>query len=1091
MKSLSRKIALFIGILIILISLALGLVAVKLSSDALLKQTEDSMLQYAEESANLINSNISQNLAVLGEVALRARTATMDFTIQKESLTPDIKRLGYESMAVVLPSGMAQDIETGQTTDLKDRDYIKRALAGTACISDVVINKLTGEPAVMEAAPIISNNKVVGVLIGRRDGNFLSGITNELGTGERGYAFVLGEDSTIYAHPNKQFVLEQRNVFDMMKTEGNDGLGGAIKKLGLGTLGMANYTLEGETRLTAMAPIPNTDWTLGVGNYKSDVMKSIMTLRNIILVIALAVIALGIAAAIILGRFITNPIRNLKLVADKLALGEVDVTINAATNDEIGDLMISFGKMIDNIKYQSEVAERIAIGDLNVEIEPKSEKDLLAVSMKSVIYTLRALIDETRILTASAAEGDLNTRGNVDAFEKGYREILEGFNHTLDGIVNPLNIALAFIQKVADGDELEEIENDYRGQYGVLINNLMMVKHSLNTLVSETDRLTRAAFEGEFSYQPDLGLHKGVYAQIMISVNDALDYIISPFRKAGEYMRLIGNGVIPEKITEEYKGEFKDIVDSINTCIDGLGALVEGRDILGRMGKDNDYSIQVEGNYLGIYAEIAESTNLVSNTLRRLVGTLNNIALGDLSDLEWLKPIGRRSENDTLMPAIIMMIENIQDLILETLALKEAVVEGQLDTRSDSSEFNGAWRDLVDGMNHILEEVAKPLKDVTEVMNEISNGNLKVSIQGAYQGDFDVLTKAVDITSGRLSVVVSEISDTIEQIADSNLALNHVREFEGDFARISNSLNVIIDSLNMVMGDINDAAEQVSSGSIQVSDGSQTLSQGSTEQASSIQELTASITEIASQTKQNAVNANQANGLATDARDNAEKGNDQMKEMLKSMEDISESSVNISKIIKVIDDIAFQTNILALNAAVEAARAGQHGKGFAVVAEEVRSLAARSAEAAKDTTELIEGSIRKVQAGTKIANETADALNEIVIGIEKAAELVGNIAIASNEQASGIAQINKGIEQVSQVVQNNSATAEESAAASEQLSSQAELMKEMVGKFKLKKGIKGLPGLNPKLLGDTENGFHEVSSSGPKILLENDEFDKY
>ncbi len=172
--------------------------------------------------------------------------------------------------------------------------------------------------------------------------------------------------------------------------------------------------------------------------------------------------------------------------------------------------------------------------------------------------------------------------------------------------------------------------------------------------------------------------------------------------------------------------------------------------------------------------------------------------------------------------------------------------------------------------------------------------------------------------------------------------------------------------------------------------------------------MTAAITEIAAQTRQNAANANQANELALNARDNAAQGNEQMQEMLDAMEGINESSANISKIIKVIDEIAFQTNILALNAAVEAARAGQHGKGFAVVAEEVRNLAARSASAAKETTDLIEGSIRKVQSGTKIANDTAQALNKIVEGVSQAAVLVGDIAVASNEQATGIAQVDQG-----------------------------------------------------------------------------------
>lgn len=231
----------------------------------------------------------------------------------------------------------------------------------------------------------------------------------------------------------------------------------------------------------------------------------------------------------------------------------------------------------------------------------------------------------------------------------------------------------------------------------------------------------------------------------------------------------------------------------------------------------------------------------------------------------------------------------------------------------------------------------------------------------------------------------------------------------------------------------------------------QVLSQGSTEQASAIEEITSSMTQVAVQTKENAINANQANELAKKAKEAAISGNDQMKEMLKAMQEINGSSANISKIIKVIDEIAFQTNILALNAAVEAARAGQHGKGFAVVAEEVRNLAARSANAAKEMIDMIEGSIKKVESGTKIASETAKALNTIVEDVAKAVELVGSIAVASNEQASGISQVNTAIEQVAQVVQTNSATAEESAAASEELSGQAQIMQEVVERFKLKK----------------------------------------
>jgi methyl-accepting chemotaxis protein len=201
------------------------------------------------------------------------------------------------------------------------------------------------------------------------------------------------------------------------------------------------------------------------------------------------------------------------------------------------------------------------------------------------------------------------------------------------------------------------------------------------------------------------------------------------------------------------------------------------------------------------------------------------------------------------------------------------------------------------------------------------------------------------------------------------------------------------------------------------------------------------------QTKNNAVNANQANRISEEAKEDAVRGNDQMKELQEAIRDINESSANIGKIIKVIDEIAFQTNILALNAAVEAARAGIHGKGFGVVAEEVRSLAAKSADAAKETTSLIEGSMKKTEAGTRIADATAEALGNIVVSVEKTVELMREIAEASNYQATAVGEINRGIEQMSHVVQTNSATAEESAAATEELSSQAELLKTMVDRF--------------------------------------------
>jgi len=297
---------------------------------------------------------------------------------------------------------------------------------------------------------------------------------------------------------------------------------------------------------------------------------------------------------------------------------------------------------------------------------------------------------------------------------------------------------------------------------------------------------------------------------------------------------------------------------------------------------------------------------------------------------------------------------------------------------------------------------------------------------------------------------ITKLIGVAEKIADGDLNVTITSDSKDEIGKLANTFSKMSNHFNDFMTQIYSVAEQVTEGSKQVANSSTTLSQGSTEQASAIEQLSASIEEISSQTKANATNATNANLLSNEAKTKAVEGNNQMTNMIAAMEDINISSSDIYKIIKVIDDIAFQTNMLALNAAIEAARAGQYGRGFAVVAEEVRSLAARSADAAKETTELIETSIQKVNAGTKIAKNTAVSLTEIVEGATKVASLVENIATASNEQTIGIEQINQGILQVSQVVQSNSVTSEESAAASEELAGQAELLKSKVSEFKLK-----------------------------------------
>ena len=296
---------------------------------------------------------------------------------------------------------------------------------------------------------------------------------------------------------------------------------------------------------------------------------------------------------------------------------------------------------------------------------------------------------------------------------------------------------------------------------------------------------------------------------------------------------------------------------------------------------------------------------------------------------------------------------------------------------------------------------------------------------------------------------VTDIGNSMRQVANGDLTTELTLLSDKD--TLGSDFKKMIDNLNSMFLDIQSATRQVSMGSKQVADGAQALAQGSTEQAASIEELSSSIAEIAERTKENAAIADENSKLSTKIKDSAEKGSRQMDEMITAVKEINDASQSISKIIKTIDDIAFQTNILALNAAVEAARAGQHGKGFAVVAEEVRNLASKSAEAAKDTGSMIQNSMEKAELGSRIAGETAASLAEIVTGINESTRLVAEIADASEQQSQGISQINIGIDQVAHVVQQNSATAEESAATSEEMSGQSDLLQQLISQFRLKR----------------------------------------
>ena len=352
----------------------------------------------------------------------------------------------------------------------------------------------------------------------------------------------------------------------------------------------------------------------------------------------------------------------------------------------------------------------------------------------------------------------------------------------------------------------------------------------------------------------------------------------------------------------------------------------------------------------------------------------------------------------------------------------------------------------------IRNSILTPVKEVVDVYKEISKGNMGVEVQYESRDEIGQMAKLIRDTNKLQGAILGDVIEKFTKISQGDLRIRVELEYPGDFSALKRAMLETASSINQIMHTIDTAAEQVRTGASQVSSGAQALAEGSAEQASSVEELSVSISRIAEQAAENSANVKTATEYVQQAGVGVRTGNEHMEQLTLAMENIGSASSQITQITKVIEDIAFQTNILALNAAIEAARAGSAGKGFAVVADEVRNLAAKSAEAAKQTADLIQTSVATVSKGTQITVQTAQILHDVGEKAQKANESIIKIEQASTDQAVAIEQIKQGITQVSSVVQTNAATAEENSATSEEMSAQADKLREEVGNFKLDAG---------------------------------------
>ena len=627
--------------------------------------------------------------------------------------------------------------------------------------------------------------------------------------------------------------------------------------------------------------------------------------------------------------------------------------------------------------------------------------------------------------------------GELDTLKKSLNSCVGG----LGGLLETKQV----LQRMAVNDHSTKIEGAYPGIYGeVATANLELFKklgkrsendtfvpafidmmESIDALVDDAKALSAAAVKGDLSKRADAGKHRGEYRKVIDGINDTLEAVVVPLTAAARFVEQISKGEIPAKIATEAHGDFKTLNNSMNSCVDGLGGLVEARQVLQRMAV-NDHSTKIEGAYRGVFGEVAAATNLALDRVRAASLACNNVAKGDYkANLAAFKKLGKRSENDTFVPAFIEMMEAIDALVHDVQELSTAAVKGDLSKRVDAGKHQGEYRKVVQGVNDTLDAITGPLNATAGKLARIAKGEIPDKIADNYQGEFNALKVNVNQCMNGTAHIATQISQGDLTVTARTLSEEDV---------LGHALVRMLDNLRRTVSGVTAAAANVATGSEEMSSTAQQVSQGSTEQASSAEETTSAMEEMAASVHQNSDNARQTDKIASKAAADARSSGEAVVRTAAAMRQVAEK-------IAIIEEIARKTDLLALNAAVEAARAGEHGKGFAVVASEVRKLAERSQAAAAEISRL-------TGDGVQTAEGAGELLAKLVPDIQKTAELVREIAAASAEQSTGANQVNKAIQQLDQVIQQNAAASEEMASTAEELSGQAEVLQSTIAFFK-------------------------------------------
>ena len=676
---------------------------------------------------------------------------------------------------------------------------------------------------------------------------------------------------------------------------------------------------------------------------------------------------------------------------------------------------------------------------------------------------MRQLSEEILRLVDASRHGRLEERGKADEFEGAHRTIVQGINDMLDAILLPIGEGNRILAQISTGKIDELIAQTYKGDHEKMklaVNNVGLV---LQGLQKELGRLTDASRDGQLSERGKPDQFQGAYAEIVRGVNAMLDAILLPIGEGNRILAQISSGRIDELIAQTYKGDHEKMKQAVNNVAMVLQTLQKELNRLTDASHEGQLSERGKPEHFqGAYAEIVRGMNTMLDAILLPIGEGNRI-LGQISNgkIDELIAATYKGDHEKMKQAVNNVAIVLQGLQKELGRLTEASKEGRLTERGNPNQFEGAYAEIVRGVNAVLEAIIGPLNFSAGYVERISKGDVPPQITDTYYGEFNTIKNNLN----SLIVAMNDVTSAAEQIAGGNLTVT-IRERSAQ-DKLMQALTSMVAGLTRTVTEIRTIATEVGSASQSISAASVQVSNGASTQAASAEEASSSMEEMVSNIKQNADNAQQTEKIATKSAKDAQESGKSVSEAVAAMKEIASK-------ISIIEEIARQTNLLALNAAIEAARAGEHGKGFAVVAAEVRKLAERSQKAA--------GEINQLSGTTvKVSEKAGEMLEKLVPDIQKTAELVQEITAASKEQDTGAEQINKALQQLEKVIQQNASAAEEMASTTEEMTGQSDQLITALGFFKTGETVQAARSAAPlKKLHEAVSGPSSAAPNGRK-----------